>query len=82
MSLKQKQSVVIALGVIGVTLCILGDLSSRIPVIIAGFLLLLAGYAADLKLIRCPYCGAKLGRLRKEEYCPDCGKKISWNEKK
>lgn len=78
MSLKQKQSVVIALGVIGVTLCVLG---SRIPVIIAGFLLLLAGYAADLKLIRCPYCGAKLGRLRKEEYCPDCGKKISWNEK-
>ena len=49
--------------------------------VVSGLAGIAVGTVLHLKLLRCPACGAWLGRYP-GEYCRDCGKKIPWSQKK
>ena len=46
-----------------------------------GFAVMIVGAVLNFRLLRCPDCGAWLGRYP-GEHCRHCGAKIPWSEKK
>ena len=73
MSLKQKT------WIVGIVLA-----AGLLPAVFGprwlGLLLLLAGFALDVALCRCPHCGTWLGKYP-GEYCSCCGEKLDWDKR-
>ena len=73
MTLKQKTWVCIAVLAAGAILVFFVEW--------LGGLLLAAGLILDVAWIKCPHCGAWVGKYP-GEYCRNCGAKLPWNETK
>lgn len=73
MTLKQKTWVCIAVLAAGAILVFFVEW--------LGGLLLAAGLILDITWIKCPHCGAWVGKYP-GKYCSSCGAKLPWNETK
>ena len=73
MTLKQKTWVCVAVLAAGAILVFFVEW--------LGGLRLAAGLILDVTWIKCPHCGAWVGKYP-GEYCRNCGAKLPWNETK
>ncbi len=76
MSLHQKNCLGAAVCAVGLVFAIAGYGGILGGI---GFFLIVAGLVLSAVLLRCPKCGAWLGR-RPGDYCKDCGAKIEWKK--
>ena len=79
MSLRQKSWAAAGVILVGIVVAIVGSISGGAAKG-AGFLLILAGLALDIVWLRCPRCGAWLGKYP-GGHCESCGERINWNGK-
>lgn len=78
MSLKQKRTLSIVVMVIGIVPMMFGVGSGGERQILfwIGMAVFFVGIGINVLLVRCPHCGAWLGRYPGEN-CATCGKKIN-----
>jgi len=76
MSLNQKMWLNIAVLAVGLFFTIAGYKGILEGV---GLFLLMVGFILNIFLIRCPKCGAWLGKYP-GDYCKNCGGKIEWKK--
>ena len=82
MTLNQKQWLCAGIMLVGPLLFILaGCAQNAVQILTAlGCLCVMGGLLLQLKLIRCPYCDAWIGK-GPGEFCKHCGKELPWDEK-
>ena len=82
MSLNNKLWLVAGVMAAGIFLVLLDSAASnaRQGLSILGCLVIGAGLILHIKWVRCPHCGAWVGKYP-GEFCKNCGKKLPWNEK-
>ena len=81
MSLLGKTLLVVGVSFVGIALTFLGIKLDWIQMVGFGLVGIAVGTVLHLRLLRCPVCGAWLGRYP-GEHCRDCGKQIPWSQKK
>ena len=81
MPMQKKQRIIIIVLAAGILLALWGASAGRGWMMALGVGGIMAGLVLDVVLLRCPHCGAWLGRYP-GEYCRSCGGKIPWKDEK
>ena len=80
MSLHQKQYVIIAILALGLILAMTGEVKDSGLLKWLGVAGIIGGFAADIRLWRCPHCGTWLGRYP-GKHCKHCGAEIDYKKR-
>ena len=83
MSLNQKKILIGALLALGAIIGVIGALSERTWLAVAGVLVMIGSMIYYFAGWVCPYCGGHLGRIDSGgNYCPRCGKRLDFDERR
>ena len=82
MSLNQKKILIGVLLALGAIVGVIGALSERTWLAVAGVLVMIGSVIFYFAGWVCPYCGGHLGRIDSGgDYCPHCGERLDFNER-
>ena len=83
MSLNQKKILIGVLLALGAIVGVIGALSERTWLAVAGVLVMIGSMIYYFAGWVCPYCGGHLGRIDSGgNYCRHCGKRLDFDERR
>ena len=79
MNLNWKWTILRGSVFILTALAVLGAFMRLKWLVVVVVLLLIPWVVLEIRLWRCPHCGAFLGTMEKKHNCPNCGETLDWS---